>query len=367
LWDDSSIVRLANSHGCKILALAIWPLCVGVCHVDAKLNSYRVSQRHMGAEATLVFYAPNPSVANEVAETAFQRIAELDSCLSDYDSRSELVRFGRSSQATETLGIRIKLSEDMWNVLVKSQQFSRLSDGAFDITVGPLSQLWRATRKSAELPAESVLAARRAAVGWQLLRLDPANRTGQLQLLNMSLDVGGIAKGYAADEALLVLRESGVTRAMVNFGGDMALGDPPPDRDGWPVTLSPAGDNRSVECKLRLANCGVATSGDAWQFIEIEGRRYSHVLDPMTGLGLTARRGVSIVAATGTEADALASAVCVLGREKGFKLLAKFAGASGICAENTESGIRWDCSEEFRELIGKGGCQEPQGSEVPRQ
>ena len=351
--------------GCPIVILTMETMCIA-CHVDEGLIPYRVSQQHMGTQATLVFYAPSQTVANQVSNRVFQRIAALDSCFSDYNSQSELVRFGRSSHDATTLPIPLKLSEDMWNVVIQSQRISCLSAGAFDITVGPLSQLWRATKKSGKLPSRERLQACLTTVGWRHLHLDQKNRTGQLLCSKMSLDAGGIAKGYAADAALSVLRKLGVTRAMVNLGGDMSLGDPPPHCDGWPIELSPAGGKDDVTFKLRLAHCGVATSGDAWQYVEIGGQRYSHVLDPVTGMGLTARRGVSVVAATGMEADALASAVCVMGWEKGFGLLKEFVGASGLCAEHTATGVRIYCSEEFHDLGGKTCCLQQQSKKVSR-
>jgi thiamine biosynthesis lipoprotein len=142
----------------------------------------------------------------------------------------------------------------------------------------------------------------------------------------MRLDAGGIAKGYALDEAMRVLRGSGVKRAMILAGGDMIFGDPPPDRKGWQIEL-PGYVRASGPPVLSLANCALATSGDLVQFVELEGVRYSHIIDPRTGIGLTNRSLVHVIAPKGIDADGLSTAISVLGPGKGLSLIRQFRGA----------------------------------------
>ena len=144
----------------------------------------------------------------------------------------------------------------------------------------------------------------------------------------MRLDLGGIAKGYAADEALKVLRSKGITRVLVAASGDIAVGDPPPAKDGWIVAVESLTRKNVPDLSLKLVNQAVSTSGDAYQSVEIAGRRYSHIVDPKTGLGLEQRSSVTIIAATGMQADALATAVTVLGPEAGLELV-----RSGKCGQ----------------------------------
>jgi thiamine biosynthesis lipoprotein len=134
----------------------------------------------------------------------------------------------------------------------------------------------------------------------------------------MLLDVGGIAKGYAADEALRVLRGRGLNRALVAASGDLAIGDAPEGETGWRIGVEPTD---GVSRQLTLVNTAVSTSGDTEQFVEIDGKRYSHIVDPKTGMGLTNRIGVTVVAPKGIVSDSVATAVCVMGAERGLEFV----------------------------------------------
>ena len=128
------------------------------------------------------------------------------------------------------------------------------------------------------------------------LRLDKVARTCTLTKPKMKLDLGGIAKGYAADQALAVLKSQGVVSALVDASGDLAIGAAPPGQQGWKIGIAPLEAGSPPSRFLMLAECGVATSGDAWQFVEIDGHRYSHIIDPHTGIGLTTRSSVTVIA-----------------------------------------------------------------------
>jgi len=277
----------------------------------------------MGVEFQITLYAGGEKAANAALEAAFERINQLNSIMSDYDSSSELSRLGQTAPSKEP----VKLSKELFLVLAKAQSLSRRTGGAFDVTVGPLTKLWRRARRRKQMPEAGDLAAARAATGYRRLELDAKTRTARLLRPNMRLDLGGIAKGYAADEALAVLRRRGITRAVVNGSGDMAIGDPPPRKKGWEVGVNPRAPGGPPSEFLLLANCGVAASGDMYQFVEIDGRRYSHILDPRTGLGLTDRSSVTVVARDCMTADSLASAVSVLGPKDGLKLVKETPGA----------------------------------------
>jgi thiamine biosynthesis lipoprotein len=201
-------------------------------------------------------------------------------------------------------------------VLVRAQEIARASGGAFDVTVGPLTRLWREARRAGRLPLTAALDDAREITGFSLLQLDPHRRTLWFQKSGMSLDLGGIGKGYAADAALAELAERGITRALVDLGGDLSLGDAPPGRAGWRVQVGGEGP-------LLLARRGVATSGDLEQFVEIEGVRYSHILDPRTGIGLTDRGRVTVISRHCIDADAFASAHSVLDPDAGLELIEK--------------------------------------------
>jgi len=296
---------------------------------DAPLAKYRQSALHMGVEFEVELYAADPDVAKAAIVAAFARIEQLDKRLSDYDAASELSRLSETSTVPPGGDVTgppptakaVPLSLDLWCVLRSSQELSRQSDGAFDVTIGPLTKLWRRARRQRELPSDERLTEARAAVGYRFLKLDEAAHTAQLLRSNMRLDLGGIAKGFAADEALAAIKQRGVTRALVRASGDIAVGDPPPDQDGWKIGIAPLDPDEQPTRFVRLANRAISTSGDSRQHLVVDGRRYSHIIDPRTGVGVSGRSSVTVVARTGMEADGLATAVSVLGPDRGLKMV----------------------------------------------
>ena len=290
-----------------------------------ELRRFEFSEAQMGVPFRIVLYAPDAVAARGAALAAFRRVGELNDILSDYDTDSELSRLSRTAGSSRA----VPLGHDLWRVLETSQNFSARSDGAFDVTVGPYVSLWRKARREKKLPRTELLDTARKAVGWQKLRLDRKARTATLLAEDMRLDLGGIAKGYALDEALRVLRERGVRRALVTGGGDMAAGEPPPGKAGWRIEMAPLDASNAPPARfVLLANAGLATSGDVFQRLEIEGHRYSHIVDPKTGLGLTDHSLVTVIARDAVTADALSTTVSVLGPEAGMKLVEATPGAA---------------------------------------
>ena len=289
------------------------------------LERFEFEQVRMGVPFRISLYCREEAVANNAARTAFTRVKELNRLLSDYEPDSELMQLCRRSEP----GRPVEVSPELFFILKRALALSKASDGAFDVTVGPVVQLWREARRSRTLPDPAQLAAARERVGWQSVRLDEKHRTVELLKPDMRLDLGGIAKGYAGDEALRVLKRHGITRALIAAAGDIVVGDPPPGRNGWRIGIAPLDSPEGPPSRyLRLENAAVSTSGDAFQYVEIDGVRYSHIIDPRTGLGLTTRSSVTVVAKDGITADSLASAVSVLGPERGLKLVESCEGAA---------------------------------------
>ena len=285
----------------------------------------------MATPCRIKLYAADEEEALKAKTAAYAEIAAIDEAMNDYTPISEISRLSRSSGEGP-----VRVSDRLYDVLEASLRYSRLTDGAFDITVGPVVQLWRRARGTKRLPEREELNVELGRVGWRKLTLDPAARSARLDTAWMALDVGGIAKGYACDRALAVLKQHGITRAMVDTGGGMALGDPPPGKAGWSIQLA---DTDEV---LLLANCGVATSGDWERFVVIDGVRYSHIVDPRTGLGLTNRALVAVVAPTGMAADALTKGVMIPGPERGMKLIESLPG--------THAWMRWEDGPQVRSV-----------------
>ena len=284
----------------------------------SQLRRFEFQRTLMGVPFAAAFYASDEASANKAIDAVWTRIEHFNSLMSDYDSNSELMRLCRDSGP----GKPIAVSPKLFRVLSKSIEVSELSGGAFDVSVGPLIKLWRRARRQKELPDPKLLQEARELVGWRNVRLYCATCSVELLKPGMKLDLGGIAVGDAGDEAIRVLKQHGITRAMIDGSGDIVVSDPPPGTTGWRIGIASLKEPDAAPTQFAtLANCSISTSGDAYQFVEVAGRRYSHIVDPKTGLGLTERCSVTIIAPDGITADALATAVSVLGPERGMKLI----------------------------------------------
>lgn len=297
--------------------------CVGCAgSAPPPLQRFEFSKIVMGSRARIVLYAPGPDEARTAARAAFDEIEALEQSLSDYRDTSEV-----SALRTLPPGKPARISHDLARAIDQSLAISRRTDGTFDITVGPVVSLWRTAQSTGRLPEDTARRNALAAVGWHKLRFDAHRREVLLAAPGMQLDFGGIGKGLACDVALDAIAARGLDRALVEVGGDLAVADPPPGRDGW---LIAAGPSRSIE----LRNAAIASSGSTERFIEIDGVRYSHIVDPRTGLGVDPGLLVVVVAGDGATADALASAMCVVGIDRIDALLAEFPGSFGLAHLN---------------------------------
>ncbi len=300
----------------------------------------------MGTLFSITVYGPDKAQAESAAAVAFRRIDGLEDIMSDYQADSELMRL-----CAQPFGKPVPVSADLFDVLEQAQKFSELSGGAFDVTVGPYVRLWRFARKRQVLPSAAEITAARASVGWQKLRLDRRARTVTLLAPDMRLDLGGIAKGYAADAALEVLKGRGLDRALVAASGDIAVGNSPPGQRGWKVGIT-AIDARTNEITrtVVLRNAGISTSGDTEQHVDIGGVRYSHILDPATGLGLTNRIQATVIAPRATTTDAMATAVCVLGPGRGLAVIEALPGAAALILTKDDGQTNRFTSRRFKNI-----------------
>ena len=303
----------------------------------------------MGTLFTITLYARDESIARAAAEAAFRRVSELDDVMSDYQADSELMRLSEQQP-----GLPVHVSAELFAVLEQAQRVSKLSRGAFDVTIGPCVRLWRFSRKRKTLPDPGELAAARQAVGYSKLHLDARHQTVTLLAPNMRLDLGGIAKGYAADKALELLKGRGCNRALVAASGDIAIGDPPPGHKGWRIAISGVeADSAHTGPALLLRNAAVSTSGDAEQFVEINGTRYSHILDPATGLGLSRAIQATVIAPNATLSDALATSVCILGPASGSKLVESLPGAATCIFWKDDAGMNSKVSSRWNGFVNR--------------
>ncbi|MEM9284024.1 MAG: FAD:protein FMN transferase [Verrucomicrobiota bacterium] len=237
---------------------------------------------------------------------------------SDYLPESELSLFARTPPGQEQV-----LSPDLFRALSLSEKLHSESKGAFDVTAGPFIRLWRLSRKSHRLPSAELLESARSRTGMSFLVLDPIRFSATKLVDGMLFDLGGIAKGYAADEALEILKMAGLSQSLIAASGDVVVGDPPPGTGFWRIELRtfPATTSQSSKIAVALTNAAVSTSGDTQQYIEIDGQRYSHIVSPTTGLGLTERIAVSVIAPNATTSDSYATTVALLGKKEGLQFI----------------------------------------------
>lgn len=282
----------------------------------------------MGTFSHLKAIAKDRETAKNCVESAFAELQKVDNLMSDYKGDSEISEVNRDSFKRA-----VKVSKSTLEVLQKSVEISRLSEGAFDITIAPLAELWRSAAEVNSVPTEAELAVARSKVGYEKVLLDANEMTVRFTVEGMKLDLGGIAKGYAIDRAVEAMQAGGAVGGMVDVGGDIrCFGKPPPGKKTWRIGLeNPAeikGSDETLSAGmdtilliLKLNNAAIATSGGYRRFVLIEGKKYSHIMDRDTGTSARGMSSVTIISQRAINADALATAVSVMGEEKGLALI----------------------------------------------
>ena len=282
---------------------------------------YEYSAEKMGVPIRVVLYASSEREARAAVDAALERFDAVNAALSDYDPESEITRVCKKIDETNDF---VEISAEVRKVLAESRLYCELTNGAFDVTVSPVVKLWRRSRYFRELPPSRALESAKSKVGigvWELgergLKTNPGVR----------FDVGGIAKGVALDEALDAIRALGINSALIDASGDARMGSAPPGKKGWKIGVSSLTDEPVGYCEL--SNVGICSSGDANRYVEIDGVRYSHIVDPRTCEPLTRRCVSAVIAPTVTTADVLASARCVLDDAEFLEVIARVK-ASGL-------------------------------------
>ncbi|MCF0070582.1 FAD:protein FMN transferase [Dyadobacter sp. CY261] len=312
---------------------------ISVSPVLAQEMRYTFEKGLMGSPFKLVVYAQNDSIAKVAADHAFGRVEELNEIMSDYRDGSEINRLS----ATSGSDTWVKVSKDLFDILAISQDISAKTGGVFDATLGPVVQLWRrATRKNI-FPSEEEIREALSRTGYKKLKMDTKTQSIMLTQKGMRLDIGGLGKGYAAEEAIKEVKKLGITSAMMDAGGKIVLTNPPPGTMGWNINVSNGSDSLRA---MQLSNVALATSGPTYRYMEYKGVRYSHIVDPKTGVGLLFHVRTTVISPDGTVADALATAFSVAGIKKSRKYLRRFKGSKVWLVEKQGGGMaEWNTLE----------------------
>ncbi len=341
-----------NTKNSRILLITLGALFITALYFLSPKGPVVVDSGHhivMGTFARVSVVAANHNTAYKCINAAFIEIYKVDNLMSYFKSNSEISLVNR-----EGFRRAIKVSDSTYEVLQRSIEFSKLTDGAFDITVGPLVELFRMAKKTEVAPSEEEIAKAKAKVGFEKLKLDDTNKTVSFTVEGMRLDLGGIGKGYAVDKAIEAAQKAGALGAMVDIGGHIrcfgaaphskdnsSRQKPSPERD-WLIGLQdpkavkdpgfqiPGTAEADILLTLKLKEGAVVTSGDYQQFVVINGKRFSHILNRQTGSSAEGLSSVTIIADNATDADALATAISVMGAEKGLALIEKLPNTEAI-------------------------------------
>lgn len=277
----------------------------------------------MGSPFNIVIYSLDSVNAEKAALATFKMIDTLNEIYSDYLPNSELNRLCAKSGTGEW----VKVSEPLFNILQKAHMASEISAGSFDVTMSPVIRLWRTARREKRLPDKDSLQAAKQKVSYKFIALDTIHKKIRLQKPKMQLDLGGIAKGETAQRAYVRLCELGFLFSLLDAGGDIVAGDVPQEIPGWRVSINLPETEELMNQQLLLRNKAVTTSGDLYQYLELNGMRYSHIIDPATGWALTNSRNVTVIADNGTDADWLTKACSILPINKAMNLVKQFPSA----------------------------------------
>jgi len=299
--------------------------------LSAQLKRFQFTENKMGSPFNLVFYHTDSAQAVLIAKESFSLVDSLNAIFSDYDPASEV------SRLTKQTGQPQKLSDELFEMILLSKEAWKKSGKTFDITIGALTHLWRKTKNENRFPDETEIKAAKQSTGFQNLVFDLKGKTVSFNKPGMYFDFGGIVKGYAAQKVIDYLKTKNIHAALADAGGDIVMSNSPPDKSGWIVAINlPESENELWDKKLELKKCAVATSGDVYRFTVHDGKKYSHIIDPRIGYGVTSQRNVTVIAKDGATADWLATACSILSIKKALRLAKKEKAALFIATLQNE-------------------------------
>ena len=301
-------------------------------------HRYEETRSAMGTQFTIVAYGPDEARLQAAVSPAFAEILRLNRQWSDYNTESEISAVNRRAANRP-----VQVDSELFTMLETCQRFSKETEGAFDITVGPLLTTWGFFKGAGRLPANEEVVEALGRVGWRKLRLNAKNRTVSFAVPGMRLDLGAIGKGYAIDTAGEALRNAGIKSALLLAGTSsiLAVGSAP-DGSSWGIDIRDPKDRKKTVEQEALKDASLSTSGNYEKFFRAGGRTYSHIFDPRTGYPVQHVLSTSVIAPTATQTDALSTSFFVMGKQ------------ATLCYLTTHPGIRvFFCSDEGCQWLGK--------------
>lgn len=295
-------------------------------------KSYSESSILMGSSFEITVVAEDEDFAKESLAIAKKEIIRIENLISSWDQKSETSRINRNAGIAA-----VEVSKELFDLIFRAQQISKLSSGAFDLTFAAIDKLWNFDGRESEMPNPDTLKASVFNIGYQLIELDEESLTVFLPKKGMKIGFGAIGKGYAADRAKQLLVEWGVLGGIINASGDMNTWGTKPDGSSWTIGIVNPMNNKKVFSWFSLEHNAVVTSGDYEKFTQINGRRYSHIIDPRTGIPSQGIVSCTVFAGKAELADAIATAIFVMGVESGLFLIDQLPDIEAILID--DSGI----------------------------
>ncbi len=312
---------------------------------ESALEAYEVRFPALGTLVEIKVFSANAQLASQIVRAAELRTKAIEATLTDYDPDSEAATLTNRATTEDFVSV----SADLWNMLAASDHWFKISGGAFDASIGSLTRQWRTARRTQQPLAEDQRQLALQQSGWRNVQLNVDTKSVRFNRDGIRLDFGAIGKGYVVDEVFKLFHEAGLRQCLVNISGNMRVGEAPPDREGWRIEISPLEKGQPTLRRLILKNISIATSGDLWQFTLIDGQRHSHILDPHNGRSVRGPIAATIISPSAADADACATAVCVLGPAAGAQLVLSLPQTEALILEHSDSNspVRYIATEGF--------------------
>lgn len=294
---------------------------------DLNLMEYKETRAYLGTNVTIrCFFDPQKDISLPI-RNCWEKMEQIQQEINVYSETGDLAEINRSGFNG------VAVHKETYRLIKDSLEFSRLSQGAFDITVFPLVELWKEAAVKGRLPHKEALAAAKGKVGYQNIRLQEPNRVF-VGKKGMKLDLGAIVSGYACDEIATILDASGIKNFLIDTGGEILCRGKESGKKPWMIGVLNPMDKNKVLIAIKLGDKSISTSGSYEKFHTIEGVRFSHIIDPISGYPQKNAISATVIAKTGKEADSLSTILCVLGGKKGVELIKSLKGVQAMIVES---------------------------------